>query len=102
MKEDDTVLKVFQVTKRYKDPALDMLKYFGDSYGEIYEGTEIIVAQSASGAIDAVWLRMELKMEQAKDKPSKWSIMRVPVEKEKWRAWELTIPGYVITVKKVD
>jgi len=109
-----SVLKLFQVTRKYRNPALSRLKNFGDNYGEVYESSELVVSSSTIAAIEEEWVRME------QEKKTTWQRVsdirsgvipksklpihepKTPVEKEKWRAREITIPGYTISINKTD
>ena len=114
MEDTDATFKIFQVTRKYKDPYLSKMIHFGDNCGEIYELSSVVAGLSVQDAIDSEWTKMKQEMkkilQEAKDVKSGVTSKplfhfyppRIPVKKEKWIAKEVIIPGFIITVNRAD
>ena len=90
-------LRLFCLTFRYTDPRLSRALNYGENCGEVHESTKFVVDSSADNAVNIKWLAME-KEANAEVRTT----LVKPEQKNEWRAVEVKVPGYKITVEKID
>jgi|GEM_PF-6844117 len=113
---------IYTVRFKYTNGFWDQFKNFGDNYGEVYEGTEFVVAEGQSDAIFQVldkmkeeirlcneaWKEAQEKADEAGDSSNVRRYLsarfifppNIPTKISEWRAEVFTVPGFRIKLEK--
>ncbi len=111
--------KLFKVGVRFMDPHLSMLLTHGGTSGGVHESEVFVPADSREQAITTAWEGFLQKAEEqttrngelllkrrqgtlARHEELLISSVRTPVQKDQWRADEVTIKGYKVVCLKLE